>query len=60
MLSRKDYTREEYDRGPAAVDRQLAAYRQPAAMVPGGPGQPGQPGQRPWGRCGSTRVEAAG
>ena len=35
MVGRKDYTREEYDRGQAAVDRPLAAYRQSAALVPG-------------------------
>jgi hypothetical protein len=46
MLGRKYYTREEYDRGQAAVDRQLAAYRQPAAQVPGGPRQPRQPRSR--------------
>ena len=35
MLGRKDYTREEHDHAHAAVDAQLAAYRQLAAMVPG-------------------------
>jgi hypothetical protein len=35
MHGRKDYTREEYDHAHAAVDTQLAEYRQVAAMVPG-------------------------
>jgi hypothetical protein len=35
MLGRKDYTRAEYDHAHAAVDAQLAGYRQLAAMVPG-------------------------
>ena len=46
MLGRKYDTREEYGRGQAAVDRQLAACRQPAALVPGGPRQPRQPADR--------------
>ena len=39
MRGREDCTREEYDRGQAAVDRQFAT------LVPGGKRQPGQPGQ---------------
>jgi hypothetical protein len=33
MLGRKDYTREEFDHGKAAIDSQLAAYRQLAAAL---------------------------
>jgi hypothetical protein len=33
MLGRKDYTREEFDHGKAAIDSQLAAYRQLAGAL---------------------------